>query len=672
MSNFHKIKLAVAEKFQRISQHDLFRTSIPKDTLWTTYLSAFPRGSNPIFRKRSEHDCSCCRHFIRSIGDVVAIIDDEIVSIWDVTSGDPTYDTVAQAMSKHVKTYTIEDVFLHYEDHVGSFQSHEKDAGMIRTWNHFYVDIPKRNERYPIIVPKADIPTKLGEYRTARETFNRALHEITTDAVDTVLELIAQNSIYRGADYTKSLEGFRKLQAEYRKKPTARFAWKHLMSTPGTITGIRGTAIGTLLVDLSQGEELEASVTKFERMMAPTNYKRPTALVTARMVLDAREKVETLGLSLERRYAALTDIKIGNVLFANRNARKAIKADVFDEVTTRSTVPNFTKTETIPIESFIENVVPQIEAMSIYVENKHNGNLVSLVAPVDKDAVPLFKWPNNFSWSYNGDMADSLQQKVKAAGGNVTGDLCCRLGWYNTDDLDLHMLEPGTQGNHIYFGNKLSHSTGGNLDVDMNVGNDRLTRTPVENIVYPDARRMLKGMYKLYVNQFRPRERDNVGFEVEIDIAGNVTRFEYAKAIPSAANVVFAELHYSPSKGIEIVKGLPSTPIARTMWGIQTGQFQPVSVFLRSPNYWTKLVGNQHYFFMLDGCVNEGNARGFYNEFLRPELDKHRKVIEIVGSKMRTAETPNQLSGLGFSATKRDEIVVQVKGKFTRTLKVLI
>ena len=92
-----------------------------------------------------------------------------------------------------------------------------------------------------------------------------------------------------------------------------------------------------------------------------------------------------------------------------------------------------------------------------------------------------------------------------------------------------------------------------------------------------------------------------------------------------------------------------------------------------SPNYWDeKEIGNKHYFFMLDGCVNDGQARGFFNEFLRGDLDKHRKVIEIVGSKMKTEESVNQLSGLGFSETKHNEILVRVKGNFTRTLKVQI
>jgi hypothetical protein len=91
-----------------------------------------------------------------------------------------------------------------------------------------------------------------------------------------------------------------------------------------------------------------------------------------------------------------------------------------------------------------------------------------------------------------------------------------------------------------------------------------------------------------------------------------------------------------------------------------------------SPNYWDeKAVGNKHYFFLLDGCVNDGAARGFYNEFLTPELDKHRKVFELVGSKLQMAPADQQLSGLGFSSTQRSSLVCRVKGSFTRTIKII-
>ena len=86
------------------------------------------------------------------------------------------------------------------------------------------------------------------------------------------------------------------------------------------------------------------------------------------------------------------------------------------------------------------------------------------------------KWDNNFSWSYSGEVTDSIKERVKAAGGNVTGDLCCRLAWDYTDDLDLFIVEP--DGGKIYFGNRGTPSrNGGKLDVDAN-GGSGIARIP--------------------------------------------------------------------------------------------------------------------------------------------------------------------------------------------------
>ena len=89
-----------------------------------------------------------------------------------------------------------------------------------------------------------------------------------------------------------------------------------------------------------------------------------------------------------------------------------------------------------------------------------------------------------------------------------------------------------------------------------------------------------------------------------------------------------------------------------------------------SPNHWDGHgIGNRHWFFMLDVCRNDGSARGFYNEFLRSDLDQHRKGLELVGSKMRAEEAVDQLSGLGFSSTQRNHLLIRVNGG--RTLKVM-
>nr|DAF93567.1 MAG TPA: hypothetical protein [Myoviridae sp. ctshb19] len=65
------------------------------DLLWEHYLASFPKGTNPMFRERTEHDCSTCRNFVRNLGAVVYVTEKEIRSVWDVKIDNPTYQAVA-------------------------------------------------------------------------------------------------------------------------------------------------------------------------------------------------------------------------------------------------------------------------------------------------------------------------------------------------------------------------------------------------------------------------------------------------------------------------------------------------------------------------------------------------------------------------------------------------
>jgi hypothetical protein len=666
-SNFTAFKTAVARQWERMQKHGMFRVAVEKDDLWTTYLGSFPAGSNPIFRERTEHDCTCCKQFIRAVGDCVAVIDGKLVSVWDAAPADePAFEVVCKALAALVKSKPIASPFLHFDRTAGTDRNFEQMTEGTKTWSHFFVNIDKK-----YVAVKSTIPTTLGEKRAQHDVLLRSLTEITDESIDTVLDLIAQNSLYRGDEHKAAVLEFQKVKREFAKltTDTARdlFVWS--ADTFGSVSRMRNTVIGTLLVDLSTGVDIEHAVKSFESKVAPTNYKRPTALITAAMITKAKEKLTELGLTsaLDRRYATLRDITVNNILFANRSARKTIAGDVFDTLTDQvgTKSKNFDKVEEVPIATFLADILPRAESVEVLLENRHQGNLVSLIAPSDPTAGALFKWDNGFSWSYSGEVTDAIKERVKQAGGNVTGDLCCRLAWHNYDDLDFHMVEPG--GHEISFRSKQS-PYGGRLDVDMNAGGGQ-TREPVENIFYGDRGRMREGVYHLFVQQWSRRETSDVGFEVEVDYLGTVHRFAYEKAV--AGDVTVAKFKYTHAGGFEIIESLPSSQAVRNAWGLPTQIFHPVNVLMLSPNHWDdKAVGNKHYFFMLDGCANDGTARGFYNEFLKGELDVHRKVLEVVGSKMKPVDSVSQLSGLGFSSTQKNTLVCRVKGAFTRDIRV--
>lgn len=668
--DFKVFKGAIASQFERMSKYPLFRVGVEKDTLWDTYLRSFPAGANNIYKTRTEYDCSCCKQFIRAVGDVVAIIDGAVVSIWDAQINEGAYQTVADALAELVHDKAIADSFLHFEKTAGTDSTRVMEAlgAQVQTWQHFYINLPAK-----YVKKNADIASALGVIRSQHDVFARGLATITDDAIETVLDLIAQNTLYRGEEHKPVVVAFKALKKKYdkvRADDRDIFTWSQMDSVSGAVASIRNTVIGTLLVDLSEGVELERAVASFESKVAPTNYKRPTALVTKAMIEKAKGAITELGLTsaLERRYATIEDITVNNILYANRNAKRSMNADVFDDLASKAPVKakSLDKLEDVPIEKFIIDILPRINSMEVMFENKHTGNLASLIAPVDATAKRLFKWDNHFSWSYNGELADSIKERVKKAGGNVTGDLCCRLAWHNFDDLDFHLIEPN--GHEIFFRNKRSPH-GGALDVDMNAGSGT-TREPVENIFYGTRTKMQEGAYHLFVHQWAKRETANVGFEAEMDWLGSVYRFAYEKPLRQEDRITVAKFSYSKKDGIKIIESLPSTQAARQVWNVSTQTFQPVNVLMLSPNHWDGQtgIGNKHWFFMLEGCRNEGQARGFFNEFLTDELTAHRKVIEMVGAKMRTEESDRQLSGLGFSSTQRNNVLCKVKGSFSRVI----
>jgi len=117
---FKDIKIAVDKQLKQMSKNELFKVDIDKDALWNLYLDSFPEGTNEIYRERREYDCSCCRSFIKNIGNVVSIIDGKMVSIWDVTTGISKFDIVCDILSEKIKSCSISGIYRSEDRKVGT------------------------------------------------------------------------------------------------------------------------------------------------------------------------------------------------------------------------------------------------------------------------------------------------------------------------------------------------------------------------------------------------------------------------------------------------------------------------------------------------------------------------------------------------------------------------
>lgn len=673
---FKEMKDLMKFNFARITSDvdTLFEVDVDKDLMWDTYLGSFPKGTNNLFRKRNENDCSCCRQFIRNFGNVVAIKDGVVKNIWDFKTNDTTWQPVLDALSNMIKEAIVSDIYVSKLAKIGTDRNLERlENGEVLSWEHFHVQLPEK-----FVTKSSDSEGSIkGRIRSRKDVFKRSLDEITEDSVMTVLELIGQGSLVRGDEWKKALTDFLKLKREYMKVAEDKknlYAWEKSLVVGDFIGRIRNHAIGTLLVNLSEEMELNLAVKKYVKIMDPENYQRVKTVYTQRMLENAQKRIIEMGYmpSLGRRYATIDDITVNNILFANRDVATKQNLDVFGEMAKEVCVnpKQFDKVQEITIEDFINGVLPTANSIEVLVENKHTNNLMSLIAPKEKDSKTMFKWDNGFSWAYNNNLADSsMRENVAKAGGKVDGVLRFSIQWNEKDenqtDLDAHCIEPC--GNEIYFSSKTSRTSGGQLDVDIVSPRG----VAVENITWADTGRMREGTYKFFVHQFSGR---GGRFTAEIEVDGIVHSFEYPKVMSSKENVQVAEVVYNRATGFRVIDKLQGSSVAtsKKAWNLDTNNFQPVTVLMKSPNYWNEQtgIGNKHYFFMLSDCINEESPNGFFNEYLKSELREDRKVFEALGSKMAVEDSNDQLSGLGFSSTRRAELVVRVKGATSRMLKI--
>ena len=705
-----ELRILMQKQFDLMCQTGMLFTSIIKgNELWEEYLKSFSPENNPIFRdpNSTSHNCNLCNNFIRRYGNVISVSPTgEIMTLFDFNI-EGEYKNTVEKLSSLIKSYDVQDVF--FEDFselnsmnyskckikddffkLGLSENHKVytkeeialydsqllfEQGKVVTFNHFCLDLPAKFVNKNLNKSKESL---IAFYRDKKTVFKRCLNEINLDTLNLVSDLIKQKSLLDGESHLNSIESVITIKKSFDSINIVNdtFYWVNTYHLEERIAKFKNTLIGVLCTELAEGLELNTACKNWNKRVDPVNYMKATAPITKNQIKQAEEFVVENGYSesFNRRLANLDDINVSEIRHINDSSTK--EASLFSNVLSTKTTSQHKRSQfddclNVNIEEFMSNILPNSSKIELFLENRMTSNFVNLTTGVNKKSKNIFKWDNDFSWDFNGNLAGKsmIKENVKLAGGKVDGDLRFSIQWADDNDdnsdLDAYCILPDYD--LIAYNNRLNVKSGGNLDVDIR---QPLGKLAVENITFPSIDKMSDGKYKFVVHQFSAR--NSRGFTAEIEFNGEIFNYEYNKPVGSHMKINVATIDLK-NKVFSIEHHLDSSQNFRKIYNLETNEFQKVNLVCLSPNHWgNNNIGNKHYLFMLNNCKNEFKVRSFHNENLNAELSKHRKVLEVLGSQSLIESNDDQLAGLGFNATVNDSFIVKVSGSHNRVIKINI
>ena len=498
----------------------LFISSVSDDTMWDLYLKSFTKEDDPVFRdpNSSINNCNRDKHFIRTYGNIIAISDNnEVITMFDICDTeleDTTYYNSVVAMRNALKKAPIKSVFrIHYNDLVSqpyekvkktsnefqlgyksSVKQYTKEevakygvviTNKVYTFHHFWVMLAKAF----VLTGTESVNTYLSNVNTSHDIFVKGL-SIPLETLQTVSELMAQGSLLRADLYRYKVDEFITIKQEYDDLTTNKKEWTWKKFSDISFARFANELIGTTCLDLAQGKDINIVCKQFNVRVDPANHMKAKSAITERQKQDAAKRVVELGYehSFNRCFATLDDVNINERIHTNISGTKTSKSTLFSNVKTansgtlsRHKKAEFDAIETVSIDVFINSILPNSKSIAVFLENSFSNNLVTMTTSIDPESKKLFKWDNNFSWTYNGNLAGKsfIKEAVKDKGGNIEGVLRGSLIWNESgsdnSDLDLwNVFTKGTVKEKIGYStafrkrNQGWSSCGGQLDVNIN------------------------------------------------------------------------------------------------------------------------------------------------------------------------------------------------------------
>ena len=635
MKEFAKTIQAKFDKMISEGNGKLFRSSLTGNQIWDLYMASFP--NDPIFRdpESSVHNCNSDKSFLRRYGNIVSINDDfEITTFFDVLlEKDDEYFDFVRSITPKLQQAEVSEVFVETLDDLKKSKFDECK----KTQSHFQLGIPKNVKRYTkeeaekfgvvkpnetrtfyhfnLVIPKCYVSTGnksveslMAAPRDNKNVFMRAMDEIPLATLELVRDLIAQGSLLDGDTHLHKVQAMIPLKRAYDELSGAKkdnFCW--LSSSDFQFAKFKNELIGVLCSELAEGVELNKACRAWNKRVDPANYMKAVAPFTEKQKKAAEKFVIENGYqdSFNRRLATLTDISVDEILHVNNGSGEVKDVSIFDNLKPTKSHQHkknqFEGIGEVSIEKFHNEILPNCTGIEAYLENRHVNNMVTMTNASGTDGKPMFKWNNNYSWDYNGNLAgkSQLREEVKSRGGSVTGVFRFSHSWNeiepNKSLMDLHVFMPNCQipkqktggpsvkGRRVGWNNRVDQLSGGSQDVDY-TSQAPANYIPVENITFPNLDKMPEGKYECKIHNWNYRNSGGRG-KAEIEFEGEIFQYEYPKTTNhewvDVATVTLKDGKFS------IEHHLPETNSSKEIYGLESKQFHKVNLVCLSPNHWT-------------------------------------------------------------------------------------
>ena len=382
----------IRESFKLAAKCDkpLFTTNV--ENLYDIFLANLPEEA------RQHYNCHECRRFVNTYGGLVTIDDEGYTHpvMW-MLAGSAFFINAVEQVRSAVMNAKVTGVFL----------TKEKRLGVPKTgmWHHMAVDIPRGDCRFKHIDRLLSPGQKMAEKKEEYRMLMRACAAYKKETVETAVNLLRSNSLYRSEKILGIAEWFLDLKQHQGNRRFNNIAWKKVATAPAGFCHISSSMIGTLLDDIEDGLSFDTVARRFDEKMNPTKYQRPKAAPTAQNVARAEEIVAKLGVanSLKRRFARLSELQ---KLWVPAVDIPKTTSGVFSDIKTKEKLfaPKSITADggVMTWEKFSRTVLPTAKKIEFCVPY-HAAFYSALVTAVDYDAPPIIQWDseenrNPFSW----------------------------------------------------------------------------------------------------------------------------------------------------------------------------------------------------------------------------------------------------------------------------------